>query len=99
MEPTNGVESEATGTGAGAPLLRAASLPARPKLEGEVERNSMFDVLAGSDEENVAGLQLLRPAVHDLRADADLDGPANLEEDAPVFGRYFDCINLGTPLT
>jgi hypothetical protein len=56
MEPTNGVESEATGTGAGAPLLRAASLPARPKLEGEVERNSMFDVLAGSDEENVAGL-------------------------------------------
>ena len=50
MEPTNGVESEATGTGAGAPLLR------RPELEGGVERNSMFDVLAGSDEENVAGL-------------------------------------------
>jgi hypothetical protein len=56
MEPTNGVESEAAGTGAGAPLPRAASLPVRPELEGGVERNSMFDVLAGSDEENVAGL-------------------------------------------
>jgi hypothetical protein len=56
MEPTNGVESEATGTGAGAPLPRAASLPARPALEGEVERNPIFDALVGSDEEDVAGL-------------------------------------------
>ena len=57
MEPTNGVESEATGTGArGAPLPRAASLPARPELEGEVERNPIFDALVGSDEEDVAGL-------------------------------------------
>jgi hypothetical protein len=58
MEPTNGVESEATGTGAGAdaPLSRAASLPARPALEGEVERNPIFDALVGSDEEDVAGL-------------------------------------------
>jgi hypothetical protein len=54
MEPTNGVESEATGTGAGAPLPRAASLPARPALEGE--RNPIFDALVGSDEEDVAGL-------------------------------------------
>ena len=56
MEPTNGVESEATGTGAGAPLPRAAGLPARPELEGEVERNPIFDALVGSDEEDVAGL-------------------------------------------
>ena len=56
MEPTNGVESEATETGAGAPLPRAASLPARPALEGEVERNPIFDALVGSDEEDVAGL-------------------------------------------
>ena len=56
MEPTNGVESEATGTGAGAPLSHAASLPVRPEVEGEVERNPIFDVLVGSDEEDVAGL-------------------------------------------
>ena len=56
MEPTNGVESEATGTGASAPLPRAAGLPARPELEGEVERNPIFDALVGSDEEDVAGL-------------------------------------------
>ena len=56
MEPTNGVESEATGTGAGAPLPHAANLPAVPKLEGEVQRNPIFDVLVGSDEEDVAGL-------------------------------------------
>jgi hypothetical protein len=57
MEPTNGVESEATGTGAGAPLPRAAGLPARPELEGEVERNPIFDALVGSDEgKDVAGL-------------------------------------------
>ena len=56
MEPTNGVESEATGTGAGAPLPRAASPPARPELEGGVERNPVFDALVGSDEEDVAGL-------------------------------------------
>ena len=56
MEPTNGVESEATGTGAGAPLPRAASPPARPELEGGVERNPVFDALVGSDEEGVAGL-------------------------------------------
>ncbi|MGO4870643.1 MAG: hypothetical protein ACLPGW_08540, partial [Roseiarcus sp.] len=58
MEPTNGAESEATGTGAsaGAPLPRAVGLPARPELEGEVERNPIFDALVGSDEEDVAGL-------------------------------------------
>ena len=55
MEPTNGVESEATGTGAGAPLPRATSLPARPELEGEVERNPIFDALVGPDGEDVAG--------------------------------------------
>ena len=56
MEPTNGVESEATGTSASAPLPRAAGLPARPELDGEVERNPIFDALVGSDEEDVAGL-------------------------------------------
>jgi len=56
MEPTNGVESEATGTSASAPLPRAASLPARPDLDGEVERNPIFDALVGSDGEDVAGL-------------------------------------------
>jgi hypothetical protein len=56
MEPTNGVESEATGTSAGAPLPRAAGLPPRPDLEGEVERNPIFDALVGADEEDVAGL-------------------------------------------
>jgi len=56
MEPTNGVESEATGTGAGAPLPRAVGLPARPDLEGEVERNPIFDALVGAEEEDVAGL-------------------------------------------
>jgi hypothetical protein len=49
MEPTNGMESEATETGAGATLPRAANLPAGPKLEGEVERNPIFDALVGSD--------------------------------------------------
>ena len=56
MEPTDGVESEATGTSAGAPLPRAANLPAGPKLEGEVEHNPIFDVLVGSGEGDVAGL-------------------------------------------
>ena len=56
MEPTNGVESEATGTDAGAPLPHAVGLPTRPKLEGEVERNPIFDALVGSDEKDVAGL-------------------------------------------
>ena len=58
MEPTSGVENEASGTGAGAgaPLPRAVGLPARPELEGEVERNPIFDALVGSDEEDVAGL-------------------------------------------
>jgi hypothetical protein len=56
MEPTNGVESEAMGTGVGAPLPRAAGLPARPGLEGEIERNPIFDALVGPDEEDVAGL-------------------------------------------
>jgi hypothetical protein len=56
MEPTSGVESEATGTGAGAPLPRAVGLPARPELEGEVERNPIFDALVGSEGEDVAGL-------------------------------------------
>jgi hypothetical protein len=56
MEPTNGVESEATGTTASAPLPRAAGLPARPDLEGEIERNPIFDALVGSNEEDVAGL-------------------------------------------
>ena len=41
---------------AGAPLPRAVGLPARPELEGEVERNPIFDALVGSDEEDVAGL-------------------------------------------
>jgi hypothetical protein len=49
MEPTNVVESEATETGADATLPRAANLPAGPKLEGEVERNPIFDALVGSD--------------------------------------------------
>ena len=56
MEPTNGVESEATGTGVKAPLPRAVGLPARPDLEGEVERNPIFDALVGPDEEDVTGL-------------------------------------------
>ena len=56
MEPTNGVESEATGTSAAAPLPRAVGLPAHPELDGEVERNPIFDALIGSDEEDVAGL-------------------------------------------
>ncbi len=56
MEPTNGAESEATGTTASAPLPRAAGLPARPDLEGEIERNPIFDALVGSDGEDVAGL-------------------------------------------
>jgi hypothetical protein len=56
MEPTNGVESEATGTSPGAPLPRAAGLPARPELEGEIERNPIFDALVGTDEADVAGL-------------------------------------------
>jgi hypothetical protein len=56
MEPTSGVENEASGTGAGAPLPRAVGLPARPELEGEVERNPIFDALVGPDEEDVAGL-------------------------------------------
>ena len=49
MEPTNGVESEATGKGADAPLSHADSLPVRPEVEGEVERNRIFDTLVGSD--------------------------------------------------
>ena len=56
MEPTSGVESEATGTDAGAPLPRAVGLPARPELEGEIERNPIFDALVGSEGEDVAGL-------------------------------------------
>jgi hypothetical protein len=56
MEPTTGVESEATGTGASAPLPRATGLPAHPELEGEVERNPIFDALVGTDEGDVAGL-------------------------------------------
>ena len=44
------------GRAAGAPLPRAVGLPARPELEGEVERNPIFDALVGSDEEDVAGL-------------------------------------------
>ena len=56
MEPTSGVENEASGTGAGAPLPRAVGLPARPEHEGEVERNPIFDALVGSDGEEVAGL-------------------------------------------
>ena len=56
MEPTNGVESEAMGTGVGAPLPRAAGLPVRQDPEGEVERNPIFDALVGSNEGDVAGL-------------------------------------------
>jgi len=56
MEPTTGVESEATGTGVSAPLPRATGLPAHPELEGEVERNPIFDALVGTDEGDVAGL-------------------------------------------
>ncbi len=56
MEPTNAVESEATGTSASAPLPRAVGLPARPDLEGEVERNPIFDALVGPDDGDVAGL-------------------------------------------
>ncbi len=37
-------------------MPRAVGLPARPELEGEVERNPIFDALVGSDEEDVAGL-------------------------------------------
>jgi hypothetical protein len=50
------VESEATGTDAGAPLPRAARLPPRPETDGEVERNPIFDALVGSEGEDVAGL-------------------------------------------
>lgn len=56
MEPTNGVESEATGTGGTAPLPRAAVMPPHPELDGELERNPIFDALVGSEEEDVAGL-------------------------------------------
>ena len=56
MEPTSGVENEATGTDAVAPLPRAVGLPARAELDGEVERNPVFDALVGSDGEDVAGL-------------------------------------------
>jgi hypothetical protein len=56
MEPTSDVESEAKGTDAGAPLPRVSGLPARSELEGEVERNPIFDELVGSEGEDVAGL-------------------------------------------
>ena len=56
MEPTNGVENEATGTSAGAPLPRAVGMPAHPELDGEIERNPIFDALVGSEGEDVAGL-------------------------------------------
>jgi len=58
MDSTNSLESETTETSAsaGAPLPRAAGLSARPDLEGEVERNPIFDALVGSDGEDVAGL-------------------------------------------
>jgi hypothetical protein len=56
MEPTNGVENEATGTGAAAPLPRAVGLPAHPALDGEIERNPIFDALVGTNDEDVAAL-------------------------------------------
>jgi len=56
MEPTSGAESQTAGAGTGGPAPRAAGLPARPELEGEVERNPIFDALVGTDEEDVAGL-------------------------------------------
>jgi hypothetical protein len=56
MEPTNGVESEATGTAGTAPLPRAASLPPHQEFDGEVERNPIFDALVGTQEEDVASL-------------------------------------------
>ena len=56
MEPTSGVESEAMGPGAAGPLPRAVGLPMRPELEGEIERNPIFDALVGADEEDIAGL-------------------------------------------
>jgi hypothetical protein len=95
MEPTNGVESEATGTGAGAPLPRAASLPAGPKLEGEVERNPVFDALVGSDEEDVAGLAgLVAYSIYKQNKRAWLDdfvkatgrGPSDAETRSYIIG-------------
>jgi len=56
MDSTNSLESESTATSASAPLPRAAGLSARPDLEGEVERNPIFDALVGSEGEDVAGL-------------------------------------------
>jgi hypothetical protein len=39
-----------------APLPHAASLASQSRLEGEVERNPIFDALVGSDGDDVAGL-------------------------------------------
>ena len=56
MEPTNAVENETTVTSASAPLPRAVGMPAHPELDGEIERNPIFDALVGSEGEDVAGL-------------------------------------------
>jgi hypothetical protein len=56
MEPTSGTESGTTGPRATTPLPHASGLTERPELEGEVERNPIFDALVGPDEEDVAGL-------------------------------------------
>jgi hypothetical protein len=56
MEPTSGTESGTAVTGAGALMPHATGLPPRPDLEGEVERNPIFDALVGSEEGDVAGL-------------------------------------------
>lgn len=56
MEPMSGTEGGMAGSGASAPLPHATGLPARPELEGEVERNPIFDALVGTGEEDVAGL-------------------------------------------
>jgi len=56
MAPTSGTESGTAELRTATPLPHATGLPAHPELEGEVERNPIFDALVGTDEEDVAGL-------------------------------------------
>ena len=56
MEPAIETESGAESVNTSASLPRAAALAGRTELEGEIERNPIFDALIGTDEDDVAGL-------------------------------------------
>ena len=54
MEPNSETVVDTNGSKASGSLPRAAGL--RPELEGEIERNPIFDALVGTDEDDIAGL-------------------------------------------